>query len=172
MAQQKNVMELLAQAKDLKAKAKAINQELKQKKIALATEYTSNMTEAQKQEAIQRAETLLQEAKKKATLYRNEYKEKIKTLRTDVATAKEILAFVNHTQKNGLPKVKNQFRIEKNLLSFKREGINDIIIDVSKANWQQTFKAELKKQGINGDNRIADNIVYKAKTLLDSNRAI
>jgi hypothetical protein len=93
----------------------------------------------------------------------------MKKVKEDVSFAKEILAFVNYKQNYSLKKVVNQISVEGNTLHFRREGIKDITVDISKADWQQTFKAELAKQGINGENRIADNIVYKASLMIKGN---
>ena len=168
----KTIAELLTEAKELKQKEIALKAEMKSKKIAIASEYTDNLSEEEKQKQIAGAEKILETAKQKAIEAKMLFKNSMKTIRSDVAFAKEILDFVNYKQKNSLPKTKNSFRIEKNFLLFNREGIAEIKIDVSNANWQSVFKAELKKQGINGENRIADNIIYKASQLLKSNIAI
>ena len=155
---------------------KTAMQELKQKNIeakkALAVEYCDNLPEVEKQKQIAEATKILETAKQKAIEARIAFKNSMKTIRSEVSFAKDILDFVNYKNRNSLPKTKNSFVIEKNTLTFNREGIKEIKIDVSNANWQQVFKQELKKQGINGENRISDNIIYKASQLLKSNTAI
>ena len=168
----KTIAELLQEAKALREQEQRIKQEMKAKKTAIAVEYADNLPEAEKQKQIAEAEKILNTAKQKAITFRMVFKNDMKAIRNDVAFAKEILDFVNYKQKNSLPKQKNSFRIEKNILTFNREGIKQIVIDVSKANWQKNFKEELKKQGINGDDRVADNIVYKASQLTKSNITI
>ncbi len=165
----KTIAELLTEAKALKEKQKQINAEMKAKKTAIATEYIDNMPEAEKQKQISDAEKILTTAKQELITAKEKYKVEVKRIKESFIFAKSILDFVNYKSNYSLPKVKNQFRIEKNILTFKREGIKDILIDVSKTNWEKTFKEELKKQGINGDNRIADNIIYKAQKLLQAN---
>jgi hypothetical protein len=167
---QKTIAEMLAKAKELKQKELAIKQELKQQKNAIATEYCDNLPEAEKQKQIAEAEKILENVKQKAFALKETFKNGIKALKAEKILAREILEFVNYKQYNSLPKVKNQFTINKNILTFNREGITEIKIDIANANWQSNFKAELKKQGINGENRIADNIVYKATQLLEANK--
>jgi hypothetical protein len=172
MVNKKTIAELLQEAKALKQKEIAIKNEMKNAKKAIALEYADGMPEEVKQKQIAEAESILNSAKEKAIIAKMQFKQAMKAIKEEVTMAKEILSFVNYKQQNSLPKTKNSFRIEKNMLYFNREGIKEITIDVSKANWEQNFKAELKKQGINGENRIADNIVYKAQTLLKSNVTI
>jgi hypothetical protein len=167
---QKTIAEMLAKAKELKLKEIALKQEMKAQKTAIATEYIDNMPEAEKQKQIAEAEKILENVKQKAIALKNTFKEGIKALKAEKLFARDILEFVNYKQNHSLPKAKNQFRIEKNNLLFNREGITEIVIDISKANWKETFKIELKKQGINGENRIADNIVYKASMLLEAQK--
>ena len=168
----KTIAELLNEAKELKQQQKELNARMKEKKQVLATEYIDNMPETEKKKQIAEAEKILNTAKEKAIALKIEFKAKMKAIKNDVSFAKDILDFVNYKQKNSLPKQKNSFRIEKNMLYFNREGIKEIQIDISKANWQKNFKEALKSQGINGDDRIADNIVYKASQLVKSNITI
>lgn len=168
----KTISELLSEAKALRIKEAELKKQMKAQKQAIAVEYADNLPEAEKQKQITEAEKILNTAKAKAQELKAEFKEKLKAVKNDVAFAKEILAFVNYKQNHSLPKQKNSFAVNGNMLTFKREGIKDITVDISKANWQKNFKTELSKQGINGDNRIADNIVYKASLLIKSNIAI
>jgi len=165
----KSIAELLNEAKALKQKELAIKQEMKQQKQIIASEYVDNLSTEEKQKQIADAEKILNTAKQKAISLKEEYKKAMKQIKNDVAFAKEILAFVNYKQNNSFKKIKNQKRIEGNFLIFNREGIKEIRIDISKSNWEKTFKEELKKQGINGNDRIADNIVYSCQLLVKSN---
>jgi len=165
------IAEMLQKAKALKEAEAKLKAEMKAQKTAICTEYIDNMPEAEKQKQIAEAEKILNSVKQKALLLKEAFRNGMKELKQEKNFAKEILEFVNYKQHNSLPKAKNQFRIEKNFLTFNQEGITEIKIDISNANWQEVFKAELKKQGINGENRIADNIVYKAKTLLEAQKA-
>jgi hypothetical protein len=165
----KTITELLQEAKALKQKEREIKEAMKSQKKAIAVEYCDNLSEEEKAQQIAEAEKILNTAKAKAVELRDNFKKAMKQIRNDVAFAKEILDFVNYKQSNSLPKQKNVFTVNGQALTFNREGLKEITIDVSKANWQKTFKAELKKQGINGDDRVADNIVYKASKLIQSN---
>jgi hypothetical protein len=169
--QKKSIVELLAEAKALKQKEIAIKAEMKAQKKVIAVEYADNLSAEEKQKQIAEAEKILNTAKQSAISLREKFKTDMKKIRNDVAFAKEILAFVNYKQGNSLPKEKNSFVIEKNVLRFNREGIKEILVDVSKANWKQIFKEALKQQGINGENRVADNIIYKATQLLATHNA-
>lgn len=168
----KTIAELLQEAKALREAMAKQKAEMKAKKNAIAVEYADNLPAEEKQKQIAEAEKILNTAKQKAIELKIAFKNSMKAIKNDVAFAKEILAFVNYKSNNSLPKQKNSFHIEKNMLTFKREGIKDILIDVSKNSWEKTFKQELAKQGINGDNRIADNIVYKATQLIKANITI
>ena len=168
----KTIAELLQEAKALREQEKKIKAEMKAKKTAIAVEYADDLNPEQKQKQISDAEKILNTAKENAVTLKENFKVAMKKIKEDVAFAKEILAFVNYKQKNGFAKTKNSFVVSGNVLTFNREGIKEITIDVSKANWQKVFKQELAKQGINGDDRIADNIVYKATQLLKSNVAV
>jgi hypothetical protein len=168
----KTIAELLQETKALKQKEIAIKNDMKNAKKAIALEYADGLPEAEKQKQITEAEAILNNAKVNALKAKDLFKFTMRGIKEDVAMAKEILSFVNWKQKNSLPKQKNSFVIKGNTLTFNREGIQQIVIDTSKANWEKTFKEELKKQGINGENRIADNIIYKAQTLLKSNVTI
>jgi hypothetical protein len=167
----KTIAELLAEAKELKEAQKKLNAEMKAKKAAIAVEYVDNLPEAEKQKQIAEAEKILTTAKEKAIALKLQFKNAMRQIKNDVSFAKEILDFVNYKSKNSLPKTKNSFRIEKNILYFNREGIKEITIDVSKSNWQKVFTEALKLQGINGENRVAANIVYKASQLLATHNA-
>ena len=162
----KTIAELLQEAKVLRQQERDLKARMKAQKNILATEYIDNMPEAEKQKQIAEAEKILATAKAEAEQAKAMYRQTIKKIKNDVAFAKEILSFVNYKQNHSLLKVKNAFSIDGDILTFKREGIKDITVNVAKANWQQEFKKELAKQGINGENRIADNIVYKATQLL------
>jgi len=168
----KTIAELLQEAKQLREQESKIKVEMKAKKAAIAIEYADNLPAEEKQKQIAEAEKILTSAKAKAGLLKEQFKIAMKAIKSDVAFAKEILAFVNYKQNNSLPHQKNSFVVEKNLLKFNRDGIKEIVIDISKANWQKEFKAKLALQGINGDDRIADNIVYKASQLIKSNITI
>jgi hypothetical protein len=165
----KTIAELLQEAKALKQKEIAIKQEMRNQKKAIAVEYADNLSAEEKQKQIADAEKILASAKMEMEKLRIEFKTKAKEIKSNVSFAKSILDFVNYKQNNSLKKEKNSFVVNGNVLKFNREGINEIAIDISKANWQKNFKEELKKQGINGENRIADNTVYKAKLLIESN---
>ena len=169
MAQKKTITQLLAEAKILKQKELELKQQMKKQKQVIATEYADCLSDDEKKKQIAEAESILNSAKQKAFSLRQEFKTAMKKIKEDVSFAKEILQFVNHKQQNSLPHRKQEFLLEGNILTLKRDGIKEINIDVSKANWQKTFKQELKLQGINGENRVADNIVYKASQLVKSN---
>lgn len=168
----KSIAELLQEAKALKQKEAEIKAQMRQQKQVLATEYLDNMPEAEKQKQIAEAERILAKAKEDVTKAKDILRATVKKIKEDVTFAKDILTFVNYKQGHSLPKQKNSFAIQGNTLKFSREGIKDIAVDISKANWQGTFKEALKAQGLNGDNRIADNIIYKAAQLVKSNIAI
>ncbi len=165
----KTILELLEEAKQLKQKEKDIKAEMKKQKQIIATEYSDCLSPEAKQKQIAQAEGILNSAKEKAITLRNEFKASMKEIKEGVSLAKEILSFVNHKQSNSLQHRKQEFILVDNILTLKRDGIKDITIDVSKANWQKSFKAELAKQGINGNDRVADNIVYKASLLVKGN---
>jgi len=170
--QKKTITELLQEAKALKQKEIELKAQMKEQKRIIATEYVDGMPEAEKAKQIAEAEGILNNAKQSALKAKTIFKASMSKIREEVHLAKEILEFVNYKQTSSLPKSKNSFVFEGNSLRFNREGIKEIIIDVSKVTWQQDFKAALKLQGINGEDRVADNIIYKASIMLKANITI
>ncbi|HDZ77122.1 MAG TPA: hypothetical protein ENH41_03465 [Candidatus Omnitrophica bacterium] len=166
------ITEYLQEAEALKQQQKELNAKLKAKKQAIATEYMDNLSPEAKAQQIAEAEAILNTAKAETIKAKDTFKATMLGIKERVKFSKSILDFVNYKIHNGLPKVNNQYVVNENILTFHREGIKDIAIDISKADWQKVFKAELKKQGINGNDRVADNIIYKAKCLLESNNAV
>lgn len=165
----KTIAELLAEAKQLKQRQIEANKQYKAQKQIIAVEYADNLSPEAKQKQIADAEAILNTAKRKSEELKAQFKTAMRKVKEDVSFAKEILAFVNYKQTHSLKKAINQITVEGNALHFRREGLKDITVDISKANWQKTFKEELAKQGIDGENRIADNIVYKASLMIKSN---
>ena len=168
----KTIAELLKESQELKRKEAELKAQMKEKRKIIAKEYIDNMPEEEKQKQIAEAETILLNARKKVETLKSKFKAELNEIKSSTVMAKEILAFVNYKQNHSLPKTKNSFSINGNILTFTREGIKDIAVDITNASWQKVFKQELAKQGINGENRIADNIVYKASLLVKSNTSI
>lgn len=167
-SKKRTITELLAEAKALKQKEIEIKQAMKAQKQTIAIEYADCLNPEEKQKQIAEAEKILNEAKQKAISAKMQFKQTMQKIRGDVSFAKEILEFVNHKQSNSLPKQKNSFVLIDNTLKFNREGIKEIAIDTLKENWSKTLKEELRKQGINGNDRVADNIVWKAQKQLEA----
>ena len=162
-----NIQELLKRSNELKAKIKAQQQELKQQKSAMALEFTAGLSDEQKQKQIADAQKILESVKQKAEALKREFKAKMGLLKDDAKSAKELLEFVNYKINNQLPKIKNGIAISDGKATIKREGIKDIVIDVTKADYQKTIVKELAKQGI--ENGVARNIAYKTSMLVKSN---
>lgn len=156
----KTIAELLAEAKQLRQKEKELKAQMKAQKQIIAVEYADNLNPEAKQKQIADAEAILTTAKQKAEELNAQFKTAMKKIKEDVAFAKEILAFVNYKQNHSLKRVNKRLVFEGSFFQFSREGINTITIDWSQPNWKRIFKDELAKQGLNGNNRIADNIVY------------
>jgi len=165
----KTIQDLLADAKLLKEKQKALKAEMQKQKQVIATEYRDCLSDSDKEKQLEEAKTILETAKTDVAKLKAEFKLSMVDIREKVAFAKEILAFVNYKNDASLNKRKQEFLLTDNSLTLKREGINDITIDVNNPNWQKNFKAKLALQGINGVDRVADNIVYKASCLVKSN---
>ncbi len=123
MEKKKTITELLQEAKNLRHQEAELKAQMKQKKIAIASEYADNLPEAEKQKQIAEAEKILLTAKTEAEKAIATFKAEKKRIKENVSFAKEILLFVNYKANNSLPKAKNQFRIEKNRLIFAREEI-------------------------------------------------
>ncbi len=166
----KTITELLLEATQLRQREKEIKAQMKAQKQVIAIEYADNLSPEAKAKQIAEAEAILKTAEQKAQALKAQFIVDIGLVRDEVSFAREILEFVNYKHNNSLPKRVNEMVIEGHTLSLKREGLTEIKIDVSKADWRQTFKAELKKKGINGDDRIADNLVFKALQLINSNK--
>lgn len=168
----KTIAELLQEAKLLKQKEVELKAQMKAQKAVIAVEYADNLSPEAKAQQIADAKRILNTAKQKVFDLKAGFKAAMKKVREEVSFANEILEFVNYKQNYSLPKHKNIFALEGKILTFQREGIKDIAIDVTKTDWQKTLKEELKKQGINGNDRVADNICYKATRLVKSNITI
>jgi hypothetical protein len=164
-----DIKKALENANALKEKEKKIKAEMKAQKEVIAKEYADGLSDTEKAEQIKTAESILAKATQDKEKARITFRNAIKEIKENVAFAKQILDFVNYKQNASLPHVKNQFSIVDKTLTLKRDGIKDIKVDISKENWPATLKAELKTQGINGENRVADNIVYKAQQLVKGN---
>ena len=161
MTNTQDIKTLMAQANELKAKQKAINKEMKLKKMTIAKEYTDGLSPEVKAKQIADAEDILKNVAIKKLALKTEFKSAMLELKTKVTLAKDILAFVNYKSEHSLPKVKNAYIVNNNgTATFKRDGIKDISFKIVNG-WEKILKAELKKQGINGNDRVADNVIYK-----------
>ena len=165
-----NLNQMLQEAARLKAEQKRINQEMKLKKATIAKEYVDGLSETDKAAQIADAERILTDVKSKKDKLKAEFRKGLDDLKQKSQLAKAMLEFVNYQSTHSLPHVKNQYTIEKNILTVKRDGINDIAVNVS-TGWEKVLKAELANQGIKGNNRVADNIVYKAQLAVKTHMA-
>ena len=162
-----NVAALLSKAKELKEIERKQKQEMKAKKQMIYQEITSGISPEMKAKQIEHAKQIIATATKQKELLKQEFKSKLQEIKSQFTVAKELLALVNHEQKNGLSKVKNAISIDGNMATVKREGIKNITVDTSKANWQITLKELLANQNI--ENGIARNIAYKISTMIKAN---
>ena len=161
---------LVSQAQAAKQKEKEIKAAMKAQQQIIIREFKDNLSAEDKAAQIATAEELLAKAKIAAEvaqqeydIVKNKYDIEMNRIKADTTLATEILKFVNWQQSASLPKVSIQsYTFEGNSFVFKREGLKDITIDITKTTWKTDFKKALSLQGINGDNRIADNLVYTA----------
>ena len=159
----KTIAELLQEAKQLRNQERELKARMKAQKSILITEYQDNLSPEVKQTQIADAEKILNSVKANCERLTTEYKIAIRKEKDKALFAKEILDFVNYKANHSLPKRKQSFAFTADKkLHYLRDGIKEIVIDISKANWKAVFKQELAKQGIDGDNRIADNVVWTA----------
>ena len=124
----KTIAELLADAKVLKQKEKALKQEMKIQKQVIATEYADGLSPEAKAKQIAEAESILTDAKEQAYRLREGFKASMKVLKDRVSFAKDILNFVNYKQSASLPKRKQEFIILKDTLTL--ESIWSIILSL------------------------------------------
>ena len=162
-----NIANQLAKIKELKEQEKKIKAEMRAEKSAVIKEYTSGISEEQKQGQIKEAEKILATAQKDMLTAREHFKITVKGIRERVTLAKDILELVHYEQHNSLPKVKNSIAVIDGFATIARDGMQSVKVDTSKADWQKTLIAELAKQGI--DNGIARNIAYKTSLAVKSN---
>jgi len=165
-----NINQLLQETERLKAQQKAINKEMKAKKATIAKEYMDGLSEADKAAQIADAEKILNGIKVKKAILVSKFKQDMDALKQEAHLAKVKLEFVNYQGTHSLPKTKNLYSVENNTLTVKRDGLKDISIAI-KEGWEKILKAELAKQGINGNDRVADNIVYKAQLAVKTHMA-
>lgn len=166
-----NIQELMEKANELKAKQKAINAEMKQQKITIAKEYVDGLSESDKAKQIAKAENILLTARVKADKLKATFMQDMIQVKADVTLAKDILEFVGYKSEHSMPKVKNAYIVNGMQATFKREGLETITIEL-KDGWEKSLKVELKKQGINGHDRVADNIVWKMQQAVKTDRAL
>jgi len=165
-----NINQLLQETQRLKEQQKKLNQEMRAKKATIAKEYMDGLSEPDKAAQIKDAERILSDVKIAKDKLKAEFSKGMAALKDKVTLAKAHLEFVNYQGTHSLPKVKNQYSIEKNTLTIKRDGLKDISLAIN-TGWEKILKAELKKQGINGNDRVADNIVYKAQLAVKTHMA-
>ncbi len=156
------LVELMAKIKEAKNKEKEIREERKALSNIAIIEYCDGLSPEAKAEQIKQAEQIVKTASQKLENAKALYKQTIKEVKADMQFSKEILNFVSHKQNHSLPRREQHFVFSGKTMTYKRDGIKDIQIDISKANWKTTFTSELAKQGINGDDRVAANVVYIA----------
>src|SRR4030042_1045865 len=162
MANTDKLMDLMAKIKEAKQKEKQIREERKALSNIAITEYTDGLSPEAKAEQIKQAEQIVKQAKQKLENAKALYKQTVREVKADMTFSKEILNFVTHKQNHSLPKRKQDFVFSGKMMTYKRDGIKNIEVDISKPNWKTAFTAELAKQGINGDDRVSANAVYTA----------
>lgn len=164
---------MLKDTKDLEFFIQQKRKELQEKKTLIATEYTQNLTEPEKQSEIAKLKKSIDDLQGKRNSAINEFKNKMRDIKGDAKVLKERLDLLNYIGRKSLPKKKWDYNTD-NLPMFvlSGESIKDITVDTNKANWKVTLKEALKLQGINGEDRVADNVVYKAGITVDAKKAL
>ena len=173
MANTNKLMDIMAKIKEAKQKEKQLRDERKALSNIAITEYTDGLSPEAKAAEIQQAAEIVKTAEAKLAAAKIQYKRvtqealaQYKKTKSEVSQdykfSKEILNFVTHKQNHSLPKRKQDFVFSGKTMIYKREGIKDIAVDISKENWKITFTSELAKQGINGNDRVAANVIYIA----------
>jgi len=165
-----NINQLLQETERLKAQQKAINKEMKAKKATIAKEYMDGLSEKDKAAQIADAQRILNDVKNAKDKLKAEFRKALQGLKEKTRLAKIKLEFVNYQGTHSLPKTKNLYSVENNIITVKRDGLKDISIAI-KAGWEKILKSELAKQGINDNDRVADNIVYKAQLAVKTHMA-
>ena len=161
---------LTQEAQAAKQKEKEIKAAMKKQQQIIIREFKDGLSAEDKAAQIATAEELLIKSKDAAKIAqiaydiaKDAYNVEMNRIKADTTLATEILKFVNWQQSASLPKVSIQSYIfEGNNFVFKREGLKDITIDITKNNWKKEFEKALALQGINGKDRIAANLVYTA----------
>ena len=164
------INQLLAETARLKEQQKKLNAEMRAKKATIAKEYMDGLSESDKAAQIAEAEKILADVKIAKDRLKAEFNKGMAALKDKVTLAKAHLEFVGYQNTHSLPRIKNAYTVDNNTLTFRREGLKDISLAI-KDGWEKILKADLKKQGINGNDRVADNIVYKAQLAVKTHMA-
>lgn len=139
--------EALKQVQELELKRKQENKALKERKRVVVVEYTSQFTDDQRKEMLDRSQAGISGIKEKATKLREKFKEDWKALKEELNLHKQTLSLLNYEIENGLPKQKNKIddeKIAQGIIIIKREGINDIEANFKEdKNWYKTTSLKL-----------------------------
>jgi hypothetical protein len=167
---EKNLMEALNKIQVLKEKQKQQRKELNEAKKATAVEYAGQFTPEQSAEIIADYEKIKNSVKEKFFVLRNEFKAKVKELKQELNTAKGRVEILAYTMDNGLKKAINQIIVDNNIITIKREGINDITCDTKNKDWQKIASLKLAEAlKVDITSGIVRSLVYKASLLVKSN---
>ena len=167
---EKNLNNAISKIQELKEKQKQYNKELREAKKATATEYAGQLSEVEKQTIINDCEKIITSARLQFEMLRQEFKSKVHLLKQDINNAKGRLDILNYTIDNGLKKAINQIIVDNNIITIKREGINDITCDSKNPQWQKIASLKLAEAlKVDITSGIVRSLVYKASLLVKSN---
>ena len=157
--------------RDITEKKRALREEEKQARLSIQTDVTAGISAEEKAQFSQEANDRLEKlnvARKNilvnARIQLRANKDEAKILRAQIE-------LFGYRVKNTLRKTR-QFLFSGDELTFKREGITDIIVNTANPDWSKKLNAELKKQGIGLDgDRTGACIVYTAQQELKARQA-
>lgn len=163
-------LEALAQVQELEKRRREEAKKLKERKKVVVLEYTSQFSNEQRAEMIERSRKILTALSVKAQQAREVFRATMKELKQEAVNAKSTLSLLSYEMDNGLKRVKNSFdddKISQGILIIKREGINDIEANIKEPNWYKTTALKLATAlNIDVNSGVVRSIMYDANNIV------
>jgi hypothetical protein len=159
------------QLQEIALSKRALREAEKQARLSIQTDVTAGISEQEKAQFLQDATARLEklDAARKNILANARLQ--LRANKDEAKTVREQVSLFGYRVKSTLRKTR-QFIFDADVLTFKREGIKDIVVNTANADWSKQLNAELKKQGIGLDgDRTGACIVYTAQQELKARQA-
>ena len=160
----------LAQVQELEKKRKEEARKLKEQKRVIVQEYTSQFSDEQRKEMLDRSAKILAQVSIEAHKAREVFKATMKELKAQVVNAKSTLSLLNYEMDNGLKRVKNFIdddKMAQGILIIKREGLNDIEVNTKENGWYKATALKLATAlNLDINSGVVRSIMYDANNVV------